>query len=138
MQGCAVSDRDVVSDDCGLGLAAAGNAVLGNVHNHVVLDVGLVANLDTIDVTCAWMDAQTKPAGRLGRICAGFMALHKICVLWLLDSPTASTLLNHHLMQSHKCPAQIVPTYKWCVISPDVICHQACVGTGQSIGTTKL
>jgi hypothetical protein len=47
-----VADGDAVPDQGGLGLAAAGHAVLGNVDNHVVLDVGLVPDLDGVDVTC--------------------------------------------------------------------------------------
>jgi hypothetical protein len=41
----------IAADDCGLGLAAAGHTVLGNVDDHIVLDVGLVPNLNGVDVT---------------------------------------------------------------------------------------
>lgn len=53
-----MADSDCIADDGGGSLA--GKAVLGDVHDHVVLDVGLVANDDGIDVTC------THPA-RIGR-----------------------------------------------------------------------
>lgn len=53
MQRRAVPDSDAVTDDCGLGLAAAAvQAVLCNVDDGVVLDVGLIPDLDCVDVAC--------------------------------------------------------------------------------------
>lgn len=49
---------DVVANQGGLGLAAAGHAVLGHVDNGIVLNVGLVPDLDGVDVT--WVGVETK------------------------------------------------------------------------------
>lgn len=55
VQCCSMSHSDSLADDCGLGCTcscADGCTVLGDVHNHIILDVGLVTNHNGIDVTC--------------------------------------------------------------------------------------
>ena len=45
---CRLTDRDVAPDDGGLRLAI--DAVLSNMHNHIVLDVGVAAHFDAIHI----------------------------------------------------------------------------------------
>ncbi len=48
---CSLTDGDVVADDGGLGVAVDG--VLGDVHHHIVLDVGVAAHVDAVHVACS-------------------------------------------------------------------------------------